>query len=146
MLAGFYGLGKELEKQRMENDSHLSKSAQHPSEEKIVASSSALGPTEKIQERYKSTDSELKLSVMGQLYEDIDFSYNKACKYDRKCADRPGFNSFMAELRRSFWGKSWERAPSSKERRTKMYRMLQRAHCGKDHIKFFKFSYIIESK
>jgi hypothetical protein len=52
----------------------------------------------------------------------------------------------MAELRRSFWGKSWERAPSSKERRTKMYRMLQRAHCGKDHIKFFKFSYIIESE
>jgi hypothetical protein len=83
---------------------------------------------------------------MGQLYEEIDFARNKACKYDHKCADRPGFNSFMAELRRSLGGKSWERAPSSKERRAKMYRILQRAHCGKDHIKFFKFSYIIESK
>ena len=104
MLASFYGLGKALAQKRTENDSivvpskdlHQSKLVKQPSEEKIMVPFRHLDLTEKFKEQYKSNDAEMKLNVMGQLYEEIDFACNKSCKYDHKCADRPGFNSFMA--------------------------------------------------
>jgi len=94
----------------------------------------------------KRNDKELKISVLAQLFEEIDWACNKMCIYGRHCVDNPGFISFVQKLRIYFWGKDANVAPSASDRRTKMYKILKESHCGRAHVDLFRFSYITECK